>query len=69
MKSGKPRPAPKVKPPSKAKPNFMKEADTKERLKSPMWPMKQKTFIKMICPIHEIYIEEDCPKCLEESNK
>jgi hypothetical protein len=46
MKAGKPRKAPKVKPPSRKAPNFMKEADTKERLKSPMWPMKQKRLSK-----------------------
>jgi hypothetical protein len=41
-KSGVPRSAPKVQPPSKKSPNFMKEADTKTRLKSKMWPLKQK---------------------------
>lgn len=46
MKSGKPRPAPKVKAPSKANPNYMKEADTKLRLKSKMWPLKQKRLSK-----------------------
>jgi hypothetical protein len=45
-KSGKPRKAPKVKAPSTKNPNYMKEADTKLRLKSPMWPMKQKRLSK-----------------------
>jgi hypothetical protein len=46
MKSGKPRPAPKVAAPSRKSPNFMKEADTKLRLKSKMWPLKQKRLSK-----------------------
>ena len=45
-KSGAPRKAPKVAPPSKKAPNYMKEADTKLRLKSPMLPMKQKRLSK-----------------------
>jgi len=45
-KSGAPRKAPKVKAPSRKAPNYMKEADTKLRLKSPMWPMKQKRLSK-----------------------
>lgn len=45
MKSGKPRLAPKVKNP-KPKENYMKEADTKLRLKSPQLPMKQKRLSK-----------------------
>jgi curved DNA-binding protein CbpA len=45
-KSGAPKKAPKVKPPSKAAPNYMKEADTKLRLKSKMWPLKQKRLSK-----------------------
>ena len=45
MKSGKPKKAPKVKNP-KPKENYMKEADTKLRLKSPMLPMKQKRLSK-----------------------
>jgi hypothetical protein len=45
-KSGTPQKAPKVKPPSRKSPNYMKEADTKERLKSPMWPLKQKRLSK-----------------------
>ena len=44
-KSGKPKKAPKVKN-SRPKDNYMKEADTKLRLKSPMWPMKQKRLSK-----------------------
>lgn len=46
MKSGKPRKAPKVSPPPKDKPNFMREADTKLRRSSPMLPMKQKRLSK-----------------------
>jgi len=42
---GKPRKAPKVKNPM-PKSNYMKEADRPERLKSPMWPMKQKRLSK-----------------------
>lgn len=45
-KSGAPKKAPKVKAPSRKAPNYMKEADTKLRLKSPMWPMKQKRLSK-----------------------
>lgn len=45
-KSGKPRMAPKVKAPNPKKPNFMREADTPSRLKSPMAPMKQKRLSK-----------------------
>ena len=45
-KSGEPRKAPKVAPPSKKAPNYMKEADTKFRLKSKMWPLKQKRLSK-----------------------
>lgn len=37
--------APKVKNP-RPKDNYMKEADTKLRLKSKMWPMKQKRLSK-----------------------
>jgi hypothetical protein len=44
-KSGKPRKAPKVKN-SRPDANFMREADTKLRLKSPMLPMKQKRLSK-----------------------
>jgi hypothetical protein len=44
-KSGAPRKAPKV-PNPRPKDNYMKEADTKLRLKSPMWPMKQKRLSK-----------------------
>lgn len=44
-KSGKPRNAPKVPNPS-PKNNFMREADTPKRLKSPMLPMKQKRLSK-----------------------
>ena len=45
MKAGKPKQAPKVKNP-RPKDNYMKEADTKLRLKSPMLPMKQKRLSK-----------------------
>lgn len=44
-KSGKPRKAPKVNNPN-PKDNYMKEADTKLRLKSPQLPMKQKRLSK-----------------------
>ena len=44
--SGKPRPAPKVAPPKPVDGNYMKEADTKLRLKSKMWPLKQKRLSK-----------------------
>ena len=44
-KSGAPRKAPKV-PNPRPKDNYMKEADTKLRLKSPMLPMKQKRLSK-----------------------
>jgi hypothetical protein len=45
-KSGKPRKAPKVAPPNPINGNYMKEADTKLRLKSRQWPMKQKRLSK-----------------------
>jgi hypothetical protein len=44
-KSGAPKKAPKVNNPN-PKGNYMKEADTKLRLKSPQWPMKQKRLSK-----------------------
>ena len=44
-KSGAPRNAPKVNNP-RPKDNYMKEADSKLRLKSKMWPMKQKRLSK-----------------------
>jgi hypothetical protein len=44
-KSGKPRKAPKVNNPN-PKGNFMREADTPKRLKSPMLPLKQKRLSK-----------------------
>lgn len=46
MKSGKPKKAPKVAPPKPKNANYMREADRPERLKSPMWPMKQKRLSK-----------------------
>jgi hypothetical protein len=45
-KSGKPRKAPKVPAPKPANANYMREADTPKRLKSPMAPMKQKRLSK-----------------------
>ena len=45
-KSGKPKKAPKVAPPKPINGNYMREADTKLRLKSPQWPMKQKRLSK-----------------------
>lgn len=45
-KSGKPRKAPKVPPPKPINGNYMREADTPKRLKSPMLPMKQKRLSK-----------------------
>ena len=45
-KSGKPQKAPKVAPPKPANANYMREADTPKRLKSPMAPMKQKRLSK-----------------------
>ena len=44
--SGKPRPAPKVAPPNPINGNYMKEADTKLRLRRKNWPMKQKRLSK-----------------------
>jgi hypothetical protein len=41
LRSASPKKAPKVAKPNHDK-NFMKEADTKLRRNSPMWPMKQK---------------------------
>jgi hypothetical protein len=41
-----PKKAPKVKAPNPKKPNFMREADVKSRLKSPQLPMKQKRLSK-----------------------
>jgi len=45
MKSGRPKKAPKV-PNPRPNSNYMKEADTKLRLKSKMWPMKSKRLSK-----------------------
>jgi len=42
----KPRKAPKVPAPKPLNGNFMREADTPSRLKSPMLPMKQKRLSK-----------------------
>ena len=41
-----PKKAPKVAPPSRKKPNFMKESDSKLNRTSPMLPMKQKRLSK-----------------------
>jgi hypothetical protein len=45
-KSGAPRKAPKVPAPKPINGNYMREADTPKRLKSPMAPMKQKRLSK-----------------------
>jgi len=45
MKAGKPKKAPKVHNP-RPNANYMKEADTKLRLKSKMWPMRVKRLSK-----------------------
>jgi hypothetical protein len=45
MKSGRPKKAPKV-PNPRPNANYMKEADTKLRLKSKMWPLKTKRLSK-----------------------
>jgi hypothetical protein len=45
MKAGKPKKAPKVHNP-RPNANYMKEADTKLRLKSKMWPLRQKRLSK-----------------------
>ena len=45
-KSGAPRKAPKVPAPKPTNANYMREADTPKRLKSPMAPMKQKRLSK-----------------------
>ena len=44
--SGAPRNAPRVAPPNPINGNYMKEADTPARLKSKMWPLKQKRLSK-----------------------
>lgn len=46
MKKDKPKKAPKVAPPSKEKPNFMREHDPKIKRKSPMAPMVNKRLSK-----------------------
>lgn len=45
-KSGAPRNAPKVSPPSKKAPNFMREADTGRTRKSAQTPMVKKKLSK-----------------------
>ena len=46
LKMHKPAKAPKVPAPKPADGNYMREADTPKRLKSPMAPMKQKRLSK-----------------------
>lgn len=46
LKMHKPKKAPKVAPPKPVNGNYMREADTPTRLKSPMAPMKQKRLSK-----------------------
>ncbi len=46
LKMHKPKKAPKVAPPKPVNGNYMREADTPKRLKSPMAPMKQKRLSK-----------------------
>jgi hypothetical protein len=46
LKMHKPAKAPKVPAPKPVDSNFMREADTPSRLKSPMLPMKQKRLSK-----------------------
>jgi len=46
LKMHKPAKAPKVANPKPVDANYMKEADTPSRLKSPMLPMKQKRLSK-----------------------
>lgn len=46
LKMHKPVKAPKVAPPKPINGNYMREADTPSRLKSPMLPMKQKRLSK-----------------------
>ena len=46
MKSGSPKKAPKVNPPSRKKPNFMRESLHADNRKSPMAPMKRKRLSK-----------------------
>ena len=44
--AGKPKKAPKVTPPRPLNTNYMKEADTKLRRSSKMWPLKTKRLSK-----------------------
>ena len=46
MKSGSPKPAPKVSIPSRKHPNVMKEKDTIKEKTSKMWPLKSKRLSK-----------------------
>ena len=46
LKMHKPAKAPKVSPPKPVDGNYMREADTPSRLKSKMWPLKQKRLSK-----------------------
>jgi hypothetical protein len=46
MRPGKPRSAPKIKSPSKKKPNYMRENDKANTRKNPMAPMFKKKLSK-----------------------
>jgi len=46
MKSSKPKKAPKVAPPSREKPNYMKESDKGYQRKNPQAPMTKKRLSK-----------------------
>jgi hypothetical protein len=46
LKMHKPAKAPKVAPPKPDDGNYMRDADTPSRLKSKMWPLKQKRLSK-----------------------
>ena len=48
LKMHKPAKAPKVAPPKPVDGNYMREADTPARLRSKMWPLKQKRLSKQI---------------------
>jgi hypothetical protein len=46
MKSSKPKKAPKVAPPSREKPNYMRESDTDSKRTNPQAPMTKKRLSK-----------------------
>lgn len=46
MKKDKPKKAPKVAPPSRDKPNYMRESDVKSNRQSPQAPMTKKRLSK-----------------------